>query len=343
MEHAHTEPSFASSRVPLPGGCVSDAACTPDARNPVAALTARSLVRSYHAGISGCSARVDALRGVDLEVGSGEAFGIIGPAGAGKSTLMLCLAGMLRADAGTVSWLGRPADVAGRPPGIAYASNRPAHHAFMSVREAVEYQTTLRGVAIADRDAAVRKALSETGLTNHISVPVADLPRGPLARLAVAQAIVSRPRILLLDDTLSALDHTTRRALTDTLRALVADATTIVIAADDLDAVDAIASRVALMLDGRIVATVATAVLRQSRVLELTVAAPALARRVFGSRVAETSQDRHVLRLPLEGTTAEAILARCHECGIRVERSRVVVMRESMRDDDSEEHAIRQL
>ena len=342
MEHAHTEPSFASSRAAMPGGCVSDAACTPGARSPAAALTARSLVRSYHAGISGCSARVDALRGVDLEVRSGEAFGIIGPAGAGKSTLMLCLAGMLRPDAGTIWWLGRPADVAGRPPGIAYASNRPAHHAFMSVRETVEYQTTLRGIAIADRDTAVQNAVADAGLADRMSVPVADLQRGDLARLAVAQAIVARPRILLLDDTLSALDHTTRRALTDTLRTLLADGTTIVIAADDLDAIDAIASRVALMLDGRIVAVVATGVLRKSRALELTVAAPALARRVFGSRVAEVSRDRHVLRLPLEGTTAEAILSRCRECGIRVERSRVVVMRESMCNGDSEEHATRQ-
>ena len=213
----------------------------------------------------------------------------------------------------------------------------------MSVRESVEYQTTLRGIAIADRDAAVRNALAQTGLTDHMSVPVADLPCGPLARLAIAQAIVSRPRILLLDDTLSALDHTTRRALTDTLRTVLADGTTIVIAADDLDAIDAIASRVALMLDGRIVAVVATGVLQKSRVLELTVAAPALARRVFGSRVAEVSRDRHVLRLPLEGTTAEAILSRCRECGIRVERSRVVVMREPMRDDDAAEHATRHL
>jgi hypothetical protein len=96
------------------------------------------------------------------------------------------------------------------------------------------------------------------------------------------------------------------------------------------------------MLDGRIVTVVATSALRKSRALELTVAAPTLARRVFGARVAEVGWGRHVLRLPLDGTSAESILSRCRECGIRVERSRVVVMREATRDG-SEEHVIHRL
>ena len=298
----------------------------PGAGDPAVALSARSLAKSYHAGIRGCSARVDALRGVDLDVRIGEAVGIVGPIGSGKSTLLLCLAGLLRPDAGMVSWFGRPVDVAGRPPGLVYASQRPAHHAFMSVGEAVDYQAMLRGIPGDGREAAVRRVLAATGLADHAFAPVAELQRVSLARLALAQAIVARPRILLLDDTLSALDQVTRRELIDILRGMVSDGTTLAVAADDLDAVDAVASRVALMLDGRIVTVVATGVLRTSRVLELTVAAPALARRVLGARVAEPGSDRHVLRLPLDGTTAEAILARCRECGIRVERSRVIVM-----------------
>ena len=338
MENVQSGPSSASSRAPLPGGCAPEAP-VPGEGNPVAALAAQALAKSFHAGIAGCSARVDALRGADLEVRPGEAFGIIGPVGAGKSTLMLCLAGLLRPDAGTISWFGRAADVAGRPPGIAYASNRPAHHALMSVREAVEYQSTLRGIPIAERGDAVERSLIETGLADRGDVAVTGLPRGDLARLALAQAIVARPRILLLDDTLSALDHSTGRALADTIRALMDDGLTLVAAADDLDAIDAIASRVALMLDGRIVTVIATSALRKSRALELTVAAPTLARRVFGARVAEAGRGRHVLRVPLDGTSADAILARCRECGIRVERSRVIMKREATRDG-SEEHVI---
>src|SRR5688500_7770645 len=208
MENAQSGPSFASSRAPLPGGCAPEAP-TPGEGDPMAALTARSLAKSYHAGIAGCSARVDALRGADLEVRTGEAFGIIGPVGAGKSTLMLCLAGLLRPDAGTISWFGREADVGGRPPGIAYASNRPAHHALMSVREAVEYQSTLRGIPVTERGAAVERSLTATGLADRGEVAVTALPRGDRSRLALAQAIVARPRILLLDDTLSGLEHVT--------------------------------------------------------------------------------------------------------------------------------------
>ena len=342
MEHRHQEPSSASSRPVPPGGCALGAANMAVQSGPGPVLTARSLVKSYRAGIAGCSARADALRGVDLEIGAGEAMGIIGPVGAGKSTLMLCLAGLLRPDAGTISWFGREADVAGRPPGIAYASQRPAHHALMSVREAAEYHSTLRGIPIADRGDAVHQSLIATGLADRAHVPVAGLSCGDLARLALAQAIIARPRVLLLDDTLSALDHAPRRALAESIRALLDDGLTLVVAADDLDAIDAVASRVALMLDGRIITVVATSVVRKSRALELTVAAPAIARRVFGARVAEVGWDRHVLRLPLEGTSAEAVLARCRQCGIRVERSRVVIMHGPTRDE-GEEHAIRSL
>jgi hypothetical protein len=95
-------------------------------------------------------------------------------------------------------------------------------------------------------------------------------------------------------------------------------------------------SRIAVMLEGRVVLVADAAVLRRSRALELTVATPALARRIFGARVAEVARDRHVLRLPLDGTSPEAILARCQEYGIRVERSRVVLSHESTQAHDED-------
>ena len=338
MEHFHAEPSFASFRAVSPEGDAPDAPAPSGAETASAAISARSLTKTYHAGILGCSARVDALRGVDLDVVAGEALGLIGPAGSGKTTLMLCLAGMLRPDDGAIGWFGRTDDPAGRPPGIAYLSNQPAHHAFMSVSEAIEYQSTVRGAPLDGRDAAVQHVLETVGLTSEARTAVSALGRCAAARLALAQALVGRPRVLLLDDTLSGLDPAARRAMTSVIREVHGRGVTVVIAADDLDIVDAIAARVAVMLDGRLVTVRPTGMLQRSRALELTVATPALARRIFGARVAEVSWNRHVLRLPLDGTSAEAILARCRDCGIRVERSRVVIARASPLDDERASH-----
>lgn len=343
MGQRRAEPSFTPPRAASPGGRAPAGEPALSTSGPVSiALSARSLTKSYHAGVSGCSARVDALRGVDLDVAEGEALGIVGPVGAGKSTLLLCLAGMVNPDIGAITWFGRDANEAGRPPGIVYVPHRPTPYAFMSVREAIEYHCTLRGVSAADRAAVVQEALDAVGLSAESRTAVGGLTRSSTARLSLAQALVGRPRILLLDDTLSGLEPAARRETAAIVRTLLGHGLTLVIAANELDAIDTIVSRVAVMLDGRIATIVEPGALRRSRVIELTVATPALARRIFGARVAEVGWDRHVLRLPLDGTSAEAILARCQACGIRVERSRVVMANESARDHD-EERVIRHL
>jgi len=293
---------------------------------PTSVVMVRGLTKAFHTGIPGCSARVEAVRSIDLDVAEGDAIGILGPAGAGKSTLLLCLAGLLRADAGTVSWFGRVADDAGCPPGIVYVPERATHYAFMTVREAAEYHAVLHDIAGECRASAIAEALEQTGLSGVASVRLGDLSWsvGPL--LSLAQALISRPRVLLLDETLSGLDPKTRREISAMLRGLGRGGTTIVAAAATLDILFGLTTHVAVMAEGRLTPRIAPADLEQPRVLELVVGTPALARRIFGTRVAETPWDRHLLRLPLDGTTAEAVLARCRAFGIRVESSRVMAV-----------------
>jgi ABC-type multidrug transport system ATPase subunit len=113
------------------------------------------------------------------------------------------------------------------------------------------------------------------------------------------------------------------------LRTALAQDLTLLVAAETLDVVEALATRVALMADGRITATLGTEALLRSRAIELTVAAPAQARRILGARVSEAGdrgeRDPRTIRLHLHGTSAEAILAECRASGIRVERSRIVI------------------
>ena len=319
-------PSTTSPRATSPGavGRAADRAAERDRDAHPVAVSVRGLVKTYQAGIAGCSARVEALRGCDLDVESGTVLGLLGPPGAGKSTLLLCIAGLLKPDAGRIEWFGRHADHAGRPPGIAYVPERAAHYTFMTVREAVEYHAVLRDGAGRASDESVNQALSSTGLHDLAAVRIAELPWSARPQLSIAQSLVGAPRVLILDEPLSSLAPFARRSMSDTLRALASRGTAVVVAADRFEVLDGLAPRVALVIDGRVLPAVDAARLRRTSMLELIVATPAVARRLFDARVAEEEWNHEVVRVPLDGTTPEAVLARCQACGIRVEGSRVV-------------------
>jgi ABC-type multidrug transport system ATPase subunit len=298
-----------------------------------AAVAARGLTRSYHAGIRGCSARVDALRGVDLDVPRGTALGVLGPAGAGKTTLLLCLAGLLRPDSGTVRWFGRPADEGGPAPGLAYVPERPAAYGFMSAREAIEYHAIVHDVAGRDRELAVAEAIDRTGLAPLADAAVSSLPVHDLDRLALARALVGRPSLLLLDETMSTLDPRVRHDLAGAIRRLVAEGTTVVIAGSELASMDQVVTRVAVMLEGRVATVTDPLSLRRARAIELTLIRP---REIHAPpapagprRADDEPRAMHIIRIPLENTTPEAVLARCRECGLGVERSRIVLADEA--------------
>ena len=322
--------TFTTLRASSPGGVA--ALPVHPGRAGSTAVAVRSLIRSYSAGIRGCSAQVVALRGVDLDVPRGFALGLLGPAGAGKSTLLLCLAGLLRPDSGTIRWFGRPADEGGPAAGIAYVPERPTAYGFMSVREAIEYHAVVHDLAGRDRELAVAEAIDRTGLVALAEASVSSLSLPDSDRLALARALVGRPRLLLLDETMSSLDPRARRDLAAALRQLVAEGTTAVIAASDLAALDQVVTRVAVMVDGRIVTVTDPASLRRARAIELTIIRPRALHAEgasSASRCAEPDPETDVIRIPLENTTPEAVLARCRQCGLGVQRSRIVLADEA--------------
>src|SRR5256885_16926608 len=107
-------------------------------------LVLSRVAKSYKAGVLGCAATVEVLRGLSLRLKRGDFTTIEGPRGAGKTTLLLCAAGMLRADEGDVAWPAltrRP----GRPPAeIAHAADRAPAYGFLTVRESIAYAATVR-------------------------------------------------------------------------------------------------------------------------------------------------------------------------------------------------------
>ncbi|HEX5436214.1 MAG TPA: ATP-binding cassette domain-containing protein [Gemmatimonadaceae bacterium] len=193
-------------------------------------LSLSAVSKHYRAGVRGCSASVAVLRNLDLQVRSGEIVGVSGGQGMGKTTLLLCAAGLLRADSGTLRWLGgsrvmaptgagRLAVHAGTagprartdtpPPngagGIAYVAVLPSYYPFLTVREVLETysDTCFQRVAAAERARTIRASIEATSLGAHLNTRVGNLPDPVRKQLGLAVALAGRPWLLLLDDMLA--------------------------------------------------------------------------------------------------------------------------------------------
>lgn len=214
------------------------------------AITVECLVKSYRAGVEGCGASVEALRGIDLEIRERELLGIVGPPGGGKSTLLLCAAGLLRPDAGRVVWFGRHRSSFAPPPGIAYAPEHAVHYSFLTVRESLEYYATLQDLPGARQ--RIDDAMSRAVLRARSRCRVSMLGPADRQRLGLARALLGQPRVLLLDAPLAGLDRVSRRETREILRDLVAGGVTIVVTAREPWELDGLATRILALVAGRI-------------------------------------------------------------------------------------------
>lgn len=191
------------------------------------------------------------IRDVDLEVGDGEIVGILGPSGSGKSTLLRAIAGIVATDSGTVAWDGT--DLTSTPThlrqfGLMFQGYALFPH--LSVGENVAF-------GVPGRDAAVvAEALEWVSLTGLADRSIEDLSGGEKQRVALARTLAPRPRLVMLDEPLGALDRNLReRLVTETRTLLKARKATALVVTHDRDEADAICDRLALMRSGTIVQT----------------------------------------------------------------------------------------
>jgi len=194
---------------------------------------------------------VRALAGVSLTVGSGTLFAVVGPSGCGKTTLLRCVAGFERVDAGEITVDGRT--VTGLPAHrrrIAIVPQEAALFPHLSVYDNVAYGLD-RGPR---RDGRVEAVLSLVGLDGYGARMPHQLSGGQQQRVAVARALAPRPPVLLLDEPFSALDAALRvEVRRDVREALRADGATAVLVTHDQGEALALADRVAVMRSGTIV------------------------------------------------------------------------------------------
>ncbi len=197
---------------------------TPPARISPAASAAAGIgieIRGLSRTFAG---NVQVLSKLDLSVSAGEFLAILGPSGCGKSTLLRLIAGLDRPDSGSVRLLGDAASAAGAGQlPVAYVFQDAHLLPWRSVMHNVALPLELMGQAKAARLQAAAAAIAKVGLIDAMRRYPSQLSGGMRMRVSLARALVTRPRLLLLDEPFAALDEITRQRLDEDLRQLWMD------------------------------------------------------------------------------------------------------------------------
>jgi heme exporter protein A len=202
-------------------------------------------------GLSRSFGRRRVLHDIELTLDPGEALAVAGPNGAGKSTLLRLLAGLMRPSAGEVRVLGRPVrgDDGDARRAIGLLSHETMLYDDLTLLENLTFAATLYGMA--RPRAAAMAALEEAGLAVRAEELPRRLSRGLLQRAAIARALLHRPRLLLLDEPFTALDAASADRLRSELRSALESGLGVVLVTHHLAEVWGVATRIAVLVDGR--------------------------------------------------------------------------------------------
>jgi ABC-2 type transport system ATP-binding protein len=237
------------------------------------------------AALSKCYGSVQALAGIDLKIARGEFFGLLGPNGAGKTTLISALAGLVRADGGSLEVMGHDvvADFRNARLKLGVVPQELVFDPFFTVREFLKIQSGYYGIR--NNGDWIDEVLSRLDLLSRADASMRTLSGGMKRRVLVAQALVHRPPVIVLDEPTAGVDVELRQGLWEFVKQLNADGHTIMLTTHYLEEAEALCGRIAMMKAGRIVALDTTANLLSrfsTRSLRLQVQRPEVAEALGG-------------------------------------------------------------
>ena len=198
-----------------------------------------------------------ALAGISLSIAEGEFFALLGPNGAGKTTLISALAGLTRASAGTLSVMGHDvvADYRAARRALGIVPQEIVFDPFFSVRETLRFQAGYFGIARGTAlDNWIDELLAKLSLSDKADQNMRQLSGGMKRRVLVAQALVHRPPVIVLDEPTAGVDVELRQTLWAFIRELNAEGHTILLTTHYLEEAQQLCSRIAMMKLGKIVA-----------------------------------------------------------------------------------------
>jgi ABC-2 type transport system ATP-binding protein len=259
-----------------------------------------------------------ALDGVSFEIEKGEFFGLLGPNGAGKTTLISILAGLARASGGKVTVHGNDvqADYAAARRQLGVVPQELVFDPFFNVREALRIQSGYFGVK--NNDDWIDELLQSLGLADKAGSNMRQLSGGMKRRVLVAQALVHKPPVIVLDEPTAGVDVELRQTLWQFIAKLNKQGHTVLLTTHYLEEAEALCSRIAMLKNGRVVAL--------SRTSELLKAASSnVLRFKMDSELPEQFRDKarvtgRIVQLPAhDAHEIEQYLSIIREAGLRVE------------------------
>ncbi|MFN7862712.1 MAG: ABC transporter ATP-binding protein [Curvibacter sp.] len=256
----------------------------------MSAISFKSVCRRYPLARGPRGTTFAALDDVSVDIEEGEFFGLLGPNGAGKTTLISILAGLVRASSGRVSVLGYDvqADYALARRKLGVVPQELVFDPFFNVRETLRIQSGYFGVK--NNDAWIDELLESLGLTDKASANMRQLSGGMKRRVLVAQALVHKPPVIVLDEPTAGVDVELRQTLWAFVSRLNKQGHTVLLTTHYLEEAEALCGRIAMLKSGKVVAL--------ERTSELLKAASS-----------------HVLRLKVEGELPAHLLARARVTG----------------------------
>ena len=201
-----------------------------------------------------------ALNGIDLQIQQGEFFGLLGPNGAGKSTLINIMAGLLKPTRGKISIMGHDTlnDYQAARMALGVVPQELVFDPFFNVREMLRFQAGYFGRG-RENDAWVDEVIEELGLTDKAYTNMRKLSGGMKRRALIAQALVHKPPVIVLDEPTAGVDVELRQILWEFIKKLNRQGHTIILTTHYLEEAETLCQRVAMMKQGEIVALDTTA------------------------------------------------------------------------------------
>ncbi len=214
----------------------------------VPAISFQNVKKTYRGG------QLKALDGVSFDIQPGEFFGLLGPNGAGKTTLISVLAGLVKASEGRVRVMGHDVvdDYASARQSLGVVPQELVFDPFFSVRESLRIQSGYFGVK--NNDAWIDELLHNLGLADKANANMRQLSGGMKRRVLVAQALVHRPPVIVLDEPTAGVDVELRQTLWQFIARLNKEGHTVLLTTHYLEEAEALCQRIGMLKAGRIVA-----------------------------------------------------------------------------------------
>jgi ABC-2 type transport system ATP-binding protein len=212
------------------------------------AIDIQGLCKSYRTK----RGRVEALRGLDLTVGAGEIYGFIGVNGAGKSTSIKILLGLVQATEGKIEIFGAPGGTLESRKRVGYLPEVATYHEFCTAEELLMIHASLAQVPRAQRAERCSTALEDVGLSHRRSSRISEFSKGMKQRFGIAQALVADPPLLVLDELTSGLDPFAQRELREVLMRLKSKGITIFFSSHYMAEIETVCDRVGIIHRGKL-------------------------------------------------------------------------------------------